>query len=288
MRNGKDASHGNNGLELHRLAPWFGSKVRLAPRITQELGEHRFYWELFCGSMSVLLSKPQVPYETVNDLHGDLINLARTLRDEPRALRLYRMLRRTLTCEQFHRESLGVLRSRRKLTPLQRAYFFTIASWMGYRGKGGAPLTATAFGLQRRAFPAFVQLVRQLPSIGRRLRNVRILNRDAIGLAGEIPDEAGVAVYCDPPYLMGRPIYVHEFESGDHARLAEALSRFKRTRVVVSYMPHPLIRKLYKGWAIKRVVRPRRLGATFRRGAPQPHDTEWLIVNRRPSRSDDT
>lgn len=40
------------------IAPWFGSKRTLAPRIVAELGSHRAYWEPFCGSMAVLLAKP--------------------------------------------------------------------------------------------------------------------------------------------------------------------------------------------------------------------------------------
>jgi DNA adenine methylase len=44
--------------------------------------------------------------------------------------------------------------------------------------------------------------------------------------------------------------YVHDFAADDHARLAEALGRFKRARVIVSYYEHPAIREMYAGWTV--------------------------------------
>lgn len=58
-------------MRISAIAPWFGSKRVLAPKIVEQLGQHRCFWEPFCGSMAVLLAKPTVSQETVNDLHGD-------------------------------------------------------------------------------------------------------------------------------------------------------------------------------------------------------------------------
>ena len=61
---------------ISALAPWFGGKRTLAPAIVEELGPHTAYWEPFCGSCAVLFAKPPLAFEQINDLHGDLINLA--------------------------------------------------------------------------------------------------------------------------------------------------------------------------------------------------------------------
>lgn len=45
-------------MKITALAPWYGSKRTLAPRIVEQLGEHRAYWEPFCGSCAVLFAKP--------------------------------------------------------------------------------------------------------------------------------------------------------------------------------------------------------------------------------------
>jgi len=63
-------------MKIKAIAPWFGGKRNLAPRIVELLGKHRVYWEPFCGSMAVLMAKLPCVMETVNDLHADLINLA--------------------------------------------------------------------------------------------------------------------------------------------------------------------------------------------------------------------
>lgn len=83
-------------MPIKALAPWFGSKRTLAPRIVAELGKHRAYWEPFCGSMAVLLAKPESSHETVNDLHGDLVNLIRVVQCPTRGPALYRRLRRVV------------------------------------------------------------------------------------------------------------------------------------------------------------------------------------------------
>lgn len=57
--------------KIKALSPWFGSKRNLAPRIVEAVGKHSAYWEPFAGSIAVLLAKPVVTMETVNDLHGD-------------------------------------------------------------------------------------------------------------------------------------------------------------------------------------------------------------------------
>jgi len=92
-------------MKIKAIAPWFGGKRNLAPKIIQLLGKHRVYWEPFCGSCAVLLAKEPCMMETVCDLHGDLINLARVLQKEDTAIELYKRVERTLMCEQLHKEA---------------------------------------------------------------------------------------------------------------------------------------------------------------------------------------
>lgn len=57
-----------------------------------------------------------------------------------------------------------------------------------------------------------------------------------------------MSVHVDPPYIVKGAKYVHDFVPEDHSRLADLLSRFKKTRVVVSYYEHPDLERLYPGW----------------------------------------
>ena len=245
---------------INAIAPWFGSKRTLAPRIVEALGPHRAYWEPFCGSMAVLLAKEPATMETVNDLHGDLINLARVLQIEHLAAGLYNRLARTLVSEALFKTEAALWKEgghqpASDQPDPDRAYRFFVCSWMGMNGVAGTQSFNQGFAArytQNGGAPAtrFVAAVESIPDWHHRLRLVTILNKDAFELLGKVEDADGVAIYLDPPYLTKGAKYVHDFARADHARLAEAVRRFRRTRVVVSYYDHPLVRELYSGWRV--------------------------------------
>ena len=252
------------------LAPWFGSKRTLAPRIVEALGPHRAYWEPFCGSMAVLLAKEPTSFETVNDLHADLINLATVIQDPVKGPRFYRRLRRTLAsegmfdrcAEQFNDAWTGEGNE-------ERAFVYFTCSWLGRNGIAG-----TNIGQKRGAGHSFCvrytlnggqpnrrwfSAIASIPQWRERLRSVLILQRDAFEVIGNIQDHKDVAIYVDPPYLAstrsgftapgGSSHYRHDFASDDHMRLSTALNRFEAARVVVSYYDSPELDRLYPGWA---------------------------------------
>jgi DNA adenine methylase len=121
-----------------------------------------------------------------------------------------------------------------------------------------------------------------IPAWHHRLRNVTILSRDAFEILPRIEDDAAVVVYCDPPYLVKSTPYQHDFAGlEEHQRLAEALRRFKQTRVVVSYYDHPELRGLYPGWTLVKATTPK-----FMNNANKPMGTngatsapEVLLIN---------
>lgn len=260
---------------ISALAPWFGSKRTIAPKIVEALGEHRAYFEPFCGSMAVLLGKPRATFEQVNDLHGDLINLARVTQDPRQGPKLYRQLRRVLFAQELWRETADYFRDPNLLDvaepDLARAARFAIFSWFGrngsigtragnnfcvrYTSNGGSP--ATRWG----------SFVKSIPWFHKRLQGVTITREDGFAMLERIEDKAGTVIYVDPPYLQKGAEYVHDFEQevaidealadgegekpgkrNDHVRLAARLWRYRQTRVVLSYYEHPALERLYPGW----------------------------------------
>jgi DNA adenine methylase len=244
-------------VKIAALAPWYGSKRTLAPRIVEALGPHQSYWEPFCGSMAVLLAKPVARSETVNDLHGDLINLARVLQDDREGPRLYRRLRRVLASAaeledarcRLNGADLGE-------TGPARAYAYFINSWLSMNGIAGTPSGEDGRrGICRRftsngGDPAtrFVSAVASIPAFRRRLRGVTVMRDCGIELCEKIEDKRGTVIYADPPYFCKTTPYVHDLTDEQHNRLARALGRFRHTRVVVSYYDDPRLRELYAGW----------------------------------------
>lgn len=109
---------------------------------------------------------------------------------------------------------------------------------------------------------------------------------DGIELIERIEDKAGTAIYCDPPYLVKGSKYLHDFSDGfmtqanDHDRLATALGRFKKTRVVVSYYKHPALSSLYPEWTVRDVTQTKALVSQGRRDADNKVESpEVLICN---------
>jgi DNA adenine methylase len=245
------------------LAPWFGAKRIIAAEIVREIGDHQVFWEPFCGSMAVLLAKSPCRMEVVNDLHSDLVNLARCLAHPDLGPALYRRLRRVLCSQEIFLESLDEIRSKPAPDPLAgldpaRAFDYFIASWQGMNGVAGTSTHNTNFA---RRFSSkggdagrrWSGAVASIPGWRRRLAGVQVLHSDGIDLVGRIEDRDGTAIYCDPPYLAKGARYLHDFEDADHLRLAEALRRFARTRVLVSYYADDRLQDLYPGWKIRPV-----------------------------------
>lgn len=253
-------------MKLTAIVPWFGSKRTLAPQVIDEIGDHGAYWEPFCGSMAVLLAKAPCPMEVVNDLHGDLVNLARVIQHEKFGAQLYRRLRRVLMHETFFNDQAVAVRSYANSPvgadpDVDRAFAYFICSWMGRNGVSGTQSYNQGFcrrftsngghGAKR-----WNSAVESIPAWRWRLRNVQIFAMDAFDMLaakGGIEDKKGTVIYCDPPYFTKGAKYVHDFvpmndkkgRESDHERLAALLQRFEETKVVVSYYDDPHLDVLY-------------------------------------------
>lgn len=227
---------------INAIVPWFGGKRTMAPDIVVELGKHTQYFEPFCGSMAVLFAKEQSQKETVNDLHGDLINLARVLQDRDAAEALYQRLGRTLFSEGLldqARVELDVVSSQVAIenesvepspTACDRAYWYFLASWMGRNGTAGTARIDYQIAVRwtkggGSPTVRFRNAVESIPWWHERLQNVVILRRDAFDILNRFEDCKETAIYCDPPYAdetrskgaikNGRGgKYLHEFNHG--------------------------------------------------------------------------
>jgi len=270
------------------IAPWYGSKRNLAPAIVHALGPHRCYVEPFCGSMAVLLAKPPTTIEIVNDLHTDLVNLARCIACPTAGPQLYRRLRRSLFCEQLLHDAAAKIRAARSTACPQidpdRAYWFFLFSWMGRNGIAGqehqtASICARFNTGGGSTTTRWKSCVNSIPTWKRRLANVQILNRDAFAVLESAHDGPATAIYCDPPYLAKTKSYIHDFTPADHRRLAAALGRFRQARVVVSYYDHPDLADLYPDWTIQRIEVIKALSNAT--AAPDANRAvEVLLINR--------
>jgi DNA adenine methylase len=273
-----------NKMKIKALAPWFGGKRNLAKRIVELLGEHQVYWEPFCGSMAVLLAKPKCRMETVNDLHQDLINLARVIKDRKKCMELYRMLRHTLFCEDFVREANEFIYNRQFEPNIERAYWYFLHSWIGRNGNAGCKDHNQQFCRRYTSGGGspetrFQSTIKSIPAWRRRLSGVAILNMDAFEMLERIEDKDNGVIYVDPPYWKNRDRYKYDFEEEDHIRLAELLHRFNKVRIVLSYYDDPRLSELYPSWEQHKIEVSKAIAHQGQRGTNKIKATEVLLCN---------
>ena len=273
----------------------------MAKTIIDALGPHKSYFEPFCGSMAVLLSKPAARYETVSDLYGRLTNLAQCLAEPDQARELYARTSATLFSESLFSEAI----KRQHEPGVEGAYWYFVACWMGRNGAAGmADVRGGSNSLAVRwtanggsSTTRWRSAVDSIPAWHERLRNVVILNRDGFEVIDRIPDEEGAAVYVDPPYFAvsrtgwhgGQSRYEHEFEqeatlfgTSDHERLRDALARFERACVVISYYDCEELRRLYTApWTIEEHTTKKNLNHGNYRDSVANVAPEVLITNSR-------
>jgi DNA adenine methylase len=276
-------------MKITALAPWFGGKRNLSEEIVKLIGPHKTYWEPFCGSMAILLAKEPCAMETVNDLHGDLINLARILQAEASAVDLYDRLSRTLMCEDIYLQAAQRYKTRGYYAPIDRpdidrAYDYFIYSWLGRNGTSGEKASTWNFCVRYtsnggHAATRFHSATASIPMWHKRLRNVTILHRDAFEILSRIEDKENTVIYVDPPYFVKGSKYIHDFAANDHARLAVELNRFHQSRVVLSYYDHDLLNTYYPAWTRHAIDVTKSMAHGGKRGTCNLQATEILLVN---------
>lgn len=278
-------------MKIKAILPYFGGKRNLAPQIVEVIGDHKVYWEPFCGSMAVLMLKPPCEMETVNDLHGDLINLAKVIQDKELGFRLYDKVSRTLYAEDFFRESKDRwLKEETNGQPdIDRAYDYFVVSWMGLNGVSGTKRCNYQFALRwcrggGQGARRWRSVIESVPAWHKRLANVVILRRDAFEIIDNIKDARETVIYCDPPYFEKSNKYVHDFLPEDHERLAKSLRRFNEARVIVSYYDDTRLEGLYEGFdkiEIAANYASLRNATRGKKKKPRKQQVEVLLVNKK-------
>lgn len=174
-----------------------GAKNRIADWICSYIPKHEVYVEPFAGSLAVFFNKPRCHIETVNDLHGEVVNFFRILRDKPEELK------QLIELTPYSREEYDSAYQDAE-SDIERARRFCVRCWMGF---GCANLYHNGFksGQQSKS-PNPARAWAELPDImalaAERLRGVQIENLPALEILKRYntPD---VFIYVDPPYLHG-------------------------------------------------------------------------------------
>ena len=220
------------------------AKNRLAPWICEYIPKHDVCLEPFAGSLAVLFNKPRCHIETVNDLHGEVVNFFKVLRDNPEELIKQIELTPYSRAEydSAYQESDN---------DVEKARRFCVRCWQGF---GCANLYHNGFKSgQQTNSPNPAKAWSELPNVMQqateRLKGVQIENLSAVELIKRY-DTPDVFIYADPPYLhetRKNYLYKHEMKDDEHVELLETLLAHPG-KVLLSGYDNTLYDGILKGW----------------------------------------
>lgn len=256
------------GDSINSFMAWVGGKKALRDEILARFPRnYKRYIEVFGGAGWVLFHKPPGnDFEVFNDFNGNLVNLYRCVREQPKALRdeLRYMLNSRLDFEYMK----GMLHSQAVLPDVRRAaYYYALIRYSYAAG-------TSTFGSQPHAMWNNFPLIE---SAAGRLQKVVIENKDCVKLIRQY-DRPESFFYCDPPYYNADQYYEAVSTDGfDHTGLADALLGIKG-KFLLSYNDCPEIRALYDrpGIVVEGISRLSNIAQRYENGKQYP---ELLISN---------
>ena len=278
---------------LGGILPYFGSKREMASEIVLHFGPHDQFFDVFAGSLAVLLGKDPCRHEIVSEKNPDVANLIRCLSVEESAVEVWKTASLAPVSESLFAEA-----AERLTLPfdpdgdgfawrVMRACDFLLVSWQGPSGLAGttrkprfAVRNTTSGGTVAARWRSVAD---SIPEWHERLRNVEFRCKDAFELIAACPDREGTVLYSDSPYLSDTRTagyYLCDFTPEDHVCLAESLSRFKKTKILVSYYDSPRLDELYPGWHKVTVSAPRKMKHVGGGDQETVAAPEVLLINR--------
>lgn len=229
---------------MNAVLKYPGAKNCIADWICSYIPYHKVYLEPYAGSLAVLFNKKPCHIETVNDLHEEVVNYFRILRDHPEELKSL--------IELTPYSRLEYERAYEKTdNDIERARRFCVRCWMGF---GCANLYKNGFksGQQTKSpnpAKAWMKLPETMKAASERLKGVQIECLPALELISRY-DTEDVFMYIDPPYLHGtRKNYLYKYEMDDceHESLLKVLVKHPG-RILLSGYDNEMYGDYLVGW----------------------------------------
>lgn len=235
---------------MEKVLNWPGAKWSMATNIIKILPKHKIYLEPFFGSGAVFFSKKVCNTEILNDADGQIVNLFKCIRDNPKELA------NAMYFTPYARDEYMNCNIVETDNNIEKARKFIIRTNMARGGvqkhKPGWRHTGPELSTQcfQKTIGKWNKLPKNILDIAIRLKDAEIENRDALELIKKY-DRSDCLVYVDPPYLLQtrtKRIYNIEMETEEeHKELLKVLLKFSGY-VILSGYDSDLYNEILNGW----------------------------------------
>lgn len=233
------------------LLPYFGADRMVAQQISDAIGPVKWLG-IPCGGGMSILRYVHASSIVVGDKHRMVINLALVVSDQ----RLRERLASRLADTAFHPDVLSAAQEycqaelarpdARPASPdSELAYRYFVAAWMGrsgitgtddeFKGKISTRWTSSG-GDSNTRFRSAITALAEFATV---MERCNFVVSDIFEFLELVKDEPKHAVYIDVPWPGDGDSYRHKFSPEDQDRLAQAVVRFVKTRVVLRFGVHP-------------------------------------------------
>ena len=232
------------------LAPWFGSNRTNAAIPAEYLDGCNWIGVPFAGGMCEV---PHFKAATlvINDLHKNLINLAKCVRDKLDLEQLKCQLNNTIFHPLELKASQEYLKHRTNPSGYRDAAYYFISIWMGRGGNAGTNdelsgnLPVRWNGNGGDSCKRFRSAVESLDKWHEVFQRANFTVMDAFKFLDQAKDLPNNGLYCDPPWPDAGAEYTFGFTEQDQEKLARRLLQFESCKIVVRLNDHQLTRRLY-------------------------------------------
>ena len=232
-----------------KVLKWTGSKWRMANKIISLMPEHKCYIEPYFGSGAVFFKKDiNCNSEIINDLDGNVVNLFKVIRDNPKELATAIYLT-PYAREEYLNVDLNISEN------IEKARRFLVRSNMARGGvqhyKPGWRTAGPKESItkNRRVVNEWNRLPENILAAAQRLKDAEIENTDAIKLIKKYNDE-DCLIYIDPPYLLetrSNKYYNNEITELEHIELLKTINESK-SKIILSGYDSELYKQYLKEW----------------------------------------
>jgi DNA adenine methylase len=242
---------------------------------------YSIYVEPFCGSGAVILNKKPSEVEIMNDINGDITNFFRVLQKYPKEL--IRLLKLTPYSYNEYINCIELLDYTSDELNIERArkfYYRICSTYFGVYDMRSKGRWRRGYDDKNNLNKNYRKKIRGLFKISKRIKNIEILNQDALTLLGKY-DSNNTFFYLDPPYVFNTRTalnaYKNELKDDVHIKMCNIIASMK-SKVLISGYDNEIYNDILKNWN-KVYNKKKKAGSTAGRNGVGSYRQEVLWMN---------